>query len=333
MTNLYLTKQGCVVRKTGKRLIVEKEGQELLEIECFKLDTLFLFGNIQVTTQALTQILAHNIEVAFLSMGGRLKGQLTPPMPKNVLLRIAQYEKSCEPATALALARTVVAGKIENGRRFLDRHHRNKPAVGFDRIVRHMEADLTQVRQAASLPSLLGLEGDSARTYFRGIALACTGAMTFPGRKRRPPPDPVNALLSFGYTLVAAEITSLLDAMGFDPYIGLFHQPHYGRTSLALDLLEEFRTDAVDRLVLNLVNRNVLAHRHFQDLTAEGKGFRLTRDGLRIFFRAYETHLLTEIPCKVPQRRFTLREAFRFQAHRLAKALTDDMPYVTFQRA
>jgi len=331
--NLYLTEQGCVIRKTGKRLIVEKEGQELLEIECFKLDTLFLFGNIQVTTQALTQMLANNIELAFLSMSGRLKGQITPPMPKNVLLRMAQYKKSCELETTLSLARTVVSGKIENGRRFLARHHRNRPEVGFDRLVRQMEEDLVKVRKADSMASLLGLEGDSARAYFRGITLACTGSMSFTGRKRRPPPDPVNALLSFGYTLVATEIASLLDAMGFDPYIGLFHQPHYGRASLALDLLEEFRTDAVDRLTLNLVNRNVLSYRHFHDLTTEGKGFRLTRDGLRIFFSAYEKHLRAEIPCTVPKRRSTLRAAFRFQAHQLAKTLTDDVPYATFQRA
>ena len=332
MTNLYLTEQGCAIRKTGKRLIVEKEGQELLEIECFKLDTLFLFGNIQITTQAITQILANNIELAFLTLSGRLKGQITPPMPKNVLLRMAQYEKSRDQQLTLALARTLVAAKIENGRRFLARHHRNKPEVGFDQIARHLEDDLAKVRKVESQASLLGLEGGSARTYFRGVALACTGSMPFSGRKRRPPPDPVNALLSFGYTLVAAEITSLLDAMGFDPYIGMFHQPRYGRTSLALDLLEEFRVDAVDRLVLNLVNRNILSRRHFQDRTAEGKGFRLTREGLKIFFSAYERHLLAEVPCVVPKRKSTLRTAFRFQALRLAKTLTDDIPYVPFQR-
>ena len=186
---------------------------------------------------------------------------------------------------------------------------------------------------AESQASLLGLEGDSARTYFRGVALACTGSMPFLGRKRRPPPDPVNVLLSFGYTLVAAEITSLMDGIGFDPYIGLFHWPRYGRTSLALDLLEEFRVDAVDRLVLNLVNRNTLSFRHFQDLTAEGKGFRLTRDGLQKFFKAYERHLLADIPTAVSHRSSTLRSEFRVQAQKLAKTLTEDLPYVPFRRA
>ena len=333
MTNLYLTEQGATVRKTGKRLIVEKEGQELLEIECFKLDTLFLFGNIQITTQAITQILANNIELAFFSFSGRLKGQVTPPMPKNVLLRMAQYEKSQNQDVTLVLARILIAAKIENSRRFLARHHRNKPEVGFDKIVKNLENDLAKVRMVDSQASLLGLEGDSARTYFRGIALACTGSLAFRGRKRRPPPDPVNALLSFGYTLVAAEIASLMDGMGFDPYIGLFHQPRYGRTSLALDLLEEFRVDAVDRLVLNLVNRNILSLRHFQDLTSEGRGFRLTRDGLKKFFNAYERHLLTEIPTAASDRTSTLRSEFRFQTQKLAKTLTEDLPYAPFQRA
>ena len=332
MTNLYLTEQGCVVRKTGKRLIVEKKGQELLEIECFKLHTIFLFGNIHVTTPALTQILANNIEMAFLSMGGRIKGQLTPPMPKNVILRIAQYEQSQDPERTLALARTVVAGKIDNGRRLLIRYNRNHPGVGFDQLARQLAEDLDRVQHAAAHASLLGLEGDSARTYFRGLSLACTGQIRFEGRQRRPPPDPVNALLSFGYTLVAAEITSLMDAMGFDPYIGLFHQPRYGRASLALDLLEEFRVDAVDRLVLNLVNRHVLGPQHFLDKTVEGKGFRLSPAGLKIFFRAYEEHLRRKVQCAVPARQSSLRDAFQYQTQRLAKTITEDAPYTTFKR-
>lgn len=331
MTNLYLLEQGSVLRKTGQRLIVRKDGEELLEIEAFKVNTIFLFGNIHVTTPALTQLLANNIELALLTRNGRLKGQVTPPMPKNVILRIAQYECSRSDTEALALAKSIVAGKITNGRHFLHRHHRNRPDAGLDAIVAQLDGDLARVRDADSLASLLGYEGDSARTYFAGMARACTGELDFTGRKRRPPPDPVNALLSFGYTLVGAELASLLDAMGFDPHIGIFHQPRYGRASLALDLLEEFRTDAVDRLVLGLVNRRVLNPRHFREETQKG-GVRLTSDGMKIFFRAYETHLAREFNCPAPVHRTTLRKAFRFQAEQLSKALVDGIQYVPFRR-
>ena len=329
-TSLYLTEQGSVLRKAGQRLIVDKNDEELLEIECFKVDTIFVFGNVQVTAQALTQVLAHNIELSLLTQRGRLKGQITPPMPKNVILRKAQNRVEQDEAASLALAKTIVAGKIASSRRFLDRHRRNKPEAGFEEFVDQLSDDLEQVRGAPSLASLLGREGDSARAYFQGLALACTG-MPFTGRKRRPPPDPVNALLSFGYTLVGSEIRSILDAMGFDPYMGILHQLRYGRPSLALDLLEEFRVDAVDRLVLGLVNRKVLTPKHFYD-DPEGKGMRLTQKGAKIFFAAYDKHMTSEFACQGPLRRTTLRQAFRFQAERLAKTLGTGQPYAAFQR-
>ncbi|MFQ5852322.1 MAG: CRISPR-associated endonuclease Cas1, partial [Candidatus Binatia bacterium] len=129
--NLYLTEQGAVLRKTGNRLIVEKDNVELLEIECFKLDTIIVFGNVHMTTPALTELLDHGIELALLTQGGRLKGQLTPPKSKNVILRMAQYEKSQNLACCLPLARTFTAGKVRNALSLLTRQHRNYPERGF----------------------------------------------------------------------------------------------------------------------------------------------------------------------------------------------------------
>src|SRR5215510_3712443 len=132
MANLYLTEQGAVLRKTGERLLVEKDDKELLEIECFKVDTIFVFGNVQVTTPALTTLLAQSIELAFLSVTGRLKGQLTPPKAKNVLLRVAQYQKFQATPFALNLARCFVRGKVHNALSLLTRQHRNYPVRGFE---------------------------------------------------------------------------------------------------------------------------------------------------------------------------------------------------------
>lgn len=329
MANLYLTEQGAVLRKTGDRLIVEKDDTQLLEVECFKIDTIFLFGNIHVTTPALTVLLEHGIELALLTQGGRLKGQLTPPKAKNVLLRMAQYKQSQDPVMTLSLARTIVNGKIHNAHALLTRQHRNYPERGFATHREELDRLLASVATAESLDSLRGLEGTAARHYFAGFALACRTDLTFEGRRRRPPTDPINAMLSFGYTLVSAELTSLLDAMGYDPHIGFYHQLDYGRPSLALDLLEEFRVPAVDRLVLNIANLRTLQPADFV-LDEESGGIRLDRKALSKFFRAYETHLNKEFTDRLIGTATTLRKAFRQQAERLANHITKGEAYLPF---
>lgn len=326
MATLYLTEQGATLRKIGERLIVEKDQQELLEVECFKVDSVFALGNIQVTTPALTALLKHGIELAFLSLNGRLKGQLTPPKAKNVLLRVAQYEKYQDEPFVLDLARQFVYGKLHNSAALLTRQHRNYPERGFDAHRQEIGRLLRRIEQASTLDSLRGLEGSAARAYFQGFALACRTEISFPGRRRRPPTDPINALLSFGYTLINAELSSLLDAMGYDPYIGFFHQVDYGRPSLALDLLEEFRVPAVDRLALNLVNRRTLKEGDFVTHEESG-GLRLKRAALKKFFLGYESHLNREFQDSVSDRATTLRKSFRRQAERLAAHLTRGEAY------
>ena len=329
MANLYLTEQGAVLRKTGDRLIVEKDDTELLEIECFKLDTIFLFGNVHVTTPALTELLDHGIELALLTLGGRLKGQLTPPKAKNVLLRVAQYQKSQDLQVALPLARTFIEAKVHNSQALLTRQHRNYPERGFTPYREELDRLRGSITVAETLDSLRGFEGTAARTYFAGFALACRTELAFEGRRRRPPTDPVNALLSFGYTLIGAELASLLDAMGYDPYIGFYHQLDYGRPSLALDLLEEFRVPTVDRLVLNLANLRTLQPSDFV-ADEESGGLRLDRKALGKFFRAYESHLNKEFTDKAAGTVTTLRKAFRQQAERLAAYLTRGESYTPF---
>jgi CRISPR-associated protein Cas1 len=329
MANLYLIEQGAVIRKTGDRLIVEKNDTELLEIECFKLDTIFLFGNVHVTTPALTELLDHDIELALLTLSGRLKGQLTPPKAKNVLLRMAQYQKSQDPVVALPLARAFVDGKVRNALALLTRQHRNYPERGFTPCREELERLCGSIAMAETLESLRGFEGTAARSYFAGFALACRTELAFEGRRRRPPTDPINALLSFGYTLVGAELASLLDAMGYDPYIGFYHQLDYGRPSLALDLLEEFRVPAVDRLVLNLANLRTLQVSDFVT-DEESGGLRLDRKALGKFFRAYEAHLNKEFTDKTTGATTTLRKAFLQQAERLANHLTKGESYTPF---
>lgn len=331
-TNLYLIEQGSVLRQDGQRLIVTQNDEELLAIEAAKVNNIFLFGDLVATAQVLATAQSDKIQLVLLTQGGRLQLQIAPPLLTNSSLRLAQYQVAQDDeAASLAFAKTIVAGKIANRRRFLDRHRRNQPETGFAELVGQLSDALEQVRNVPSFASLLECEGDSTRAYFKGLALACTSDLPFAGRKRRPPPDPVNALLSLGYALVSAELRSALDTLGFDSCISIFHQSRYARPSLVLDLLEEFRVDAVDRLALGLVNRSVLTSRHFGD-DPEDQGVCLTPEGMKIFFAAYEEHMESAIPCQEPVGRFTLRQALRFQGERLAQALVAGQPYASFQR-
>ena len=331
-TNLYLIEQGILLRKAGKRLIVTQNDEELLAIEAAKVDNIFLFGDMVATAQVLAQAQSRKIQLVLLTQGGRLQLQLAPPLLKNSSLCLAQYQVAQDDeAASLAFAKTIVAGKIASQRRFLDQHRGNQPETGFAELVGQLSDALEQVRNVSSFAALLEREGDSTRAYFKGLALACTRDLPFAGRKRRPPPDPVNALLSLGYTLVSAEFRITLDALGFDSCTSIFHQSRYERPSLVLDLLAEFRVDAVDRLVLDLVNRSVLTPRHFGD-DPEDQGVCLTPEGMKIFFAAYEEHMESAIPCQEPVGRFTLRQALRFQGERLAQALVAGQPYASFLR-
>ena len=327
MPVLYLTEQGSILRKTSDRLIVEKDHEVLLEVPCLKLDTVLIFGNVQVTTQALAEMLDHGIELAFLSRSGRLRGQLTPPKSKNLRLRMSQYEASRSEAFGLRLARTIVAAKIGNAAAVLRGFRRNLPEAASREEIHDLEAAVAGVESAGSLETLLGVEGAAAVRYFRCLGRRVPAELGFTGRNRRPPRDPFNALLSFGYVLVGQELQSLLDAMGFDPYLGVYHQVDYGRPSLALDLLEEFRAPLVDRLSTTLVSTGVLKPGDFVG-TPEG-GVQLEHEGMKRYFAAYEKWL--NAPQSLAGEQLSFRQLFRRQAERLQHVFIDNQPYEPFR--
>lgn len=213
MPNLYLTEQGSTLKKTGERLIVEKEGQELLEVQCFKIDSVLVFGNIQITTQAISEILAHGINLAFLTMSGKLKGQLTPHKSKNIDLRIRQYGRYQDDIFCLRMSRAVVSGKIRNSIEVLRRFLYNHPEADLRGEADQMDEILKEVPEAAGHERILGLEGAASRAYFQAFAKMCLKELDFPGRRRRPPTDPINSLLSLGYTMVLYELQALLEAV------------------------------------------------------------------------------------------------------------------------
>lgn len=325
---LYVTEQGAVISKRGDRLLVVKKGIVLADVPCGQIGAVLLFGNIQCTTQAIAEMLEHGIELALLTSRGRLRGQLTPPWGKNVELRLLQYERTRDPVWVLTHATRVVRAKIGNQLLFLRRLRDDRPGATLGDAVERLEECVEGAGHVGSLDALMGLEGLAAKTYFRTLGALMPEQFRFAGRSRRPPRDPANSLLSLGYTLVANELTSLLDGAGLDPYVGFLHRAHFGRPSLAADLLEEFRAPLVDRLVVSSMTLRVVTPASFVTHAPSG-AIHLTAEALRAFLREYERHM-SEVRAAASGSPVSYRNRLRGQVEALTRAIRADEPYQPF---
>ncbi len=329
MAFLYLTEQSAVLRKSYNHLILKKQKETLLEIPCADVEHVMIFGNVEVTTPALKTLARNHIEVAFFTTRGKLLFQLTSRFPKNILLRQKQYQKQADAAFCLQLSQTIVAAKLKSAADVIRSHIKHNPDFDCDAELQTIDRMRDRALAIDNLQSLLGFEGTAAAAYYKAFGRMLNAPWTFDGRVRRPPRDPVNALLSFGYVIVANEIGSLLDGIGFDPFLGFYHTVAYGRNSLALDLLEEFRHSLVDRLVLTILNRGILNERHFEQTARDGVF--LTREGMQKFFRAYDKYVGNYGDDRTDKNVGFFRSHFKAQAHKLAATLKTGDVYKPFQ--
>ncbi|GIE91583.1 CRISPR-associated endonuclease Cas4g/Cas1g [Actinoplanes regularis] len=321
---VYVMEQGTVVGIRRGRLETYKQDEKLASYRLIDVQQLCLYGNITVTPQAMRELLAREIPVCWFSYGGWFSGMAQGLPSKHVELRRSQY--TATPETLLAAAGSMIEGKIKNCRTLLRRNSRTPTGQAIDQL-----ADLaTAATTPAGYPSLLGFEGTAARIYFSrfsGMLSENTGldttAFDTNGRARRPPPDPVNALLSFTYALLVKDLTSTLATIGFDPYYGVFHRPRYGRPALALDLAEEFRPLIADSTVIQLINNGEIRPTHFTG------GCQLDRDGRRAVITAYERRMAHEIKHPVFGYRVNYRRALDVQGRILAAHLTGELPAYT----
>jgi len=230
MSTLYITQQGAVLKKVSRRLTVYKGKEKIAEVPVIKVDRVMLFGNIQVTAQTVAFLLDSSVDLCYLSSKGRYRGRLAAAESKNVLLRVAQYERYLDDDFQLHISKALVEAKIKSALGLIRRYSRNYPELDFSQEVASLDNALNSVGSQTLVPSLLGIEGHATAVYFRAFGrMFRREKMSFTKRTRRPPKDPTNALLSFGYTLVTNEILSFLFAVGFDPYIGYLHSLDYGR--------------------------------------------------------------------------------------------------------
>jgi CRISPR-associated protein Cas1 len=317
---LYLTEQGSILRKAGDRFLVEKDDEVLLDLPYHKLETVLLFGNIQVTTQALAELLEKGVNLSLFSRQGQYRGSLAPPRGKNIELRLAQFDCYRDGARAIEIARTVVRAKISNGVVVLRRYReRNQVSAEFEERLKSLEAAMTACEGAQTVAVLDGVEGAAAHTYFTLLMEFNKSGMRWPGRQKHPSTDPLNALLSLAYTLLMHELTALLEGAGLDPYLGFLHQVDYGKPSLALDLMEAFRHPAADRLVLTLVNREVLGSDDFRS-GGERPGVFMAPVAMKRFFGEYERWMLDR-PTIDGAAQLSLRDHLKDEVEALAAAL------------
>lgn len=330
MANLYLTEQNSILRKTGDRLIVQKNDETLLDVQCHKIEAVLIFGNVQFTTQVVHELFEHGIEMAILTRSGRLIGQITSPATKNIALRIEQFRKYEDEGFRTRISREIVAGKIGNCLQILRNFSYNHPDIDLGETTAGLKAKFATVEAATGIEQLMGIEGDAARTYFQGFGRMVLGDFGFPGRRKRPATDPVNAMLSLSYTMIFNEISSLLDGLGFDPYLGYFHSVTYGRQSLAADLMEEFRAPVADRLTLRLINDRIFSADDFRE-NPGGEAVYFKREAMKRYFAEYEKMITGEFTLGETGEQTTLRKCFRRQAEKMAAVIRDDVAYVPFK--
>jgi CRISP-associated protein Cas1 len=332
---LYLNTQGYSVGVSGNVLKVKEKRKVVQEVRINEICQLNLFGGVQLTTQAIQTLCKEEVPIAYFSMGGWFYGTTSSIGLKNVFLRREQFRNAERPSFCLELAKALVVGKIRNQRTMLQRNHLEPPKTSIDL----MKCMCDEAEQATALEQLLGIEGAAARFYFQsfegmikidssdrneGNSENGSSPFTFDfeGRNRRPPRDPVNALLSLAYSLLAKDLTFTCHNVGFDPFWGFYHQPRFGRPSLALDLMEPFRPLIAESAVLSAINTRMVTER---DFIRAGQSVSLTSSGRKAFFRAYEQRMDTLVTHPLFGYRVNYRRLLEIQTRLLARVLMGEM--------
>ncbi len=329
MGTVYITEADAFIGKTDERLNVKANKQTLLDVPLIKIDGVVVLGRATVSPAAISELLERHIPLTFLTDTGKYLGRLEPEVTKNIFVRKAQWQAAENYSQAVHIVKGFVRGKLKNYRNVLLRAQRENSQLDLNASITHLENAIEPINTTSNIDSLRGLEGAGSAAYFGCFdQLIRTEGFSFEARRRRPPTDPVNSLLSLGYSLLRHDVQSAVNIVGFDPYLGYLHVERYGRPSLALDLMEEFRPVVVDAIVLSAINKKALAPSHFTTEPLSG-AVSLTKEGLRTFLRLYEQKKQSKFKHPVISRQCTYQEAFEIQARLLAKYLmgeTDKYP-------
>jgi CRISPR-associated protein Cas1 len=337
LNTLFVTTQGAYLNKEGETVVVSVEREKKLQLPIHTLDGIVCFGRIFCSPYLMGFCAERDVAMSFLSEQGRFLARVQGPASGNVLLRREQYRRADSDKASTVIANGVLVGKLANARAVLQRmvrdHGDKIDAVAVRAASDHITALLKQMGPDISLDSLRGMEGDAARVYFSvfdHLIVNKSSGLSFDGRNRRPPLDPVNCLLSFIYTLLLHDVRSALESVGLDSAVGYLHRDRPGRPGLALDMMEEFRPVIADRLVLSLVNRGQVSEKNF---VTQETGAVIMKDDLRkTVLTTYQKRKQNEVFHPFLEEKVTVGLLFSIQALLMARYLRGDLdaypPYV-----
>ena len=323
---LYVQEPGSSVRLSGGRIEVRQEGEAVASLRQIDVTEVALFGGASISGPALRELVSGGVPITHFSFGGWFQAMTVGFEQSNIELRIAQFRHADDRDAALELARAFVSAKIRNGRVLLRRNGGERATAA----VRELQRLARRAGHAPDPESLLGIEGAAAREYYRALtellgtrARGAGLSFDFERRSRRPPRDRVNAVLSFLYAMLAKECALAVRRVGFDPLLGFYHRPRFGRPALALDLMEEFRPVIAESVLLTLVNGRRLTS---GDFVERGGAVSLTSSGRRAVIAAFEQRMSTDVIHPTFGYRVAYRRALELQARLLAASLLGEVP-------
>ena len=326
---VYVVGHGNSLRKKGELLeIWSKDEGRIKEVRLREISQVNLYGAVDVSTPALVDLMQRGIPVLHFTRGGWFQGMSLGHTHKNVELRMKQFEWAADRKRSLSIARSIVSGKIKNCRTQLRRND-PEPSAAVQESLEKLSRD---AKKASGAEKLLGIEGAAADLYFGRLDHLLKGdeEFSFQSRNRRPPKDPVNAVLSYLYAVLAKEMFVTLLAVGFDPYLGFYHRPRYGRPALALDMMEEFRPVIADSTAITLFNKRELGDK---DFIRTGLGISLTSKAKKTVIGGYERQMEVEITHPIFGYAVSYRRIFEVQARLLSRVLFGEIKeYPAFSR-
>ncbi len=329
MGTLYITQDDVFIGKVDERINVKFEKKILQDIPFIHLEGIVILGRATISPAVVLELMERHIPLSFISSIGHYLGRLEPEMTGNIFIRKAQWQAAGETPQSVHVVQGFVRGKLKNYRQTLMRYQREFDDVDLSKNITRIEQVIASIQSTKNINSLRGLEGSGSAAYFGCFnQLIRNSEFTFTKRVRRPATDPVNSLLSFGYSLLRHDIQSAVNIVGFDPYLGYLHFDRYNRPSLALDLMEEFRPLVVDSMVLTLLNKHLLKPDDFITEPLSNAVF-LTPEARKIFLTNYQKKKLSEFKHPVMGKKCTYQESFELQARLLSKYLmgtTDKYP-------
>jgi len=333
MAAIYLIEQGTTIYKEYQRFIIYVSEKPKLEVPIREVQQILVFGNIQLSTPVMQVCLREQIAVVFLSQSGRYHGHLWSSEFRDLDQELVQVRRWGDAAFQFQVSQAIVYGKLMNSKQLLLRFNRKRKLPDVERAIIGINQDIEALEFSESLDRLRGYEGIGAARYFPALGQLITNSrFEFSLRNRQPPTDPVNSLLSFGYTLLFNNVLGFIIAEGLSPYWGNFHYGERQKPYLAFDLMEEMRSVVVDSLVVKIINNSVFKPQDFDTVPSTG-GVYLNQSARRVFLKQFETRMNEEVSHPDVLSKVSYRQAIQLQVRRYKQSLLSGVPYEAFLRA